>query len=157
MIGDMHDVGIRAATTADAPALLELSRRMANFELPPWRTAAEISEADGSAMVSTLGAGDADSQVFIAERAEATAGCLHMVVAADFFGRRHAHISVIATSSAAEGSGVGRALMAFAEEWARGRGLPLITLNVFAANARARRLYERAGFEVELLTYAKRL
>jgi ribosomal protein S18 acetylase RimI-like enzyme len=47
--------------------------------------------------------------------------------------------------------------MAFAEDWARGRQLPLITLNVFATNARARRLYERAGFDVEFLKYAKRV
>ena len=47
--------------------------------------------------------------------------------------------------------------MAFADDWARGRGLPLITLNVFAGNARARRLYERAGFDVELLKYVKRV
>jgi ribosomal protein S18 acetylase RimI-like enzyme len=93
----------------------------------------------------------------MAERDGIIAGCLHMIVTADFFGRRHAHISVVATSAGAEGSGVGRALMVFAEDWARSRQLPLITLNVFAANARARRLYERAGFEVEVLKYAKPL
>jgi GNAT superfamily N-acetyltransferase len=42
-----------------------------------------------------------------------------------------------------------------AEEWARRRGLPFLTLNVFAANARARALYERAGFRPEVLRYAK--
>jgi len=153
----MNDLAIRAATTADAPALLALSQRMANFDLPPWRTPAEITEADGSAMVTALSGGDPDSEVFIAERHGAVAGCLHLVVTADFFGRAHAHISVIATSEAAEGSGVGRALIAFADNWARQRRLPIITLNVFATNARARRLYEQAGFEVELLKYAKQL
>ena len=39
--------------------------------------------------------------------------------------------------------------MAYAERWARDRTLPIITLNVFATNERARRLYEKAGFEVE--------
>lgn len=157
MIGSMTDPVIRTARPADVPVLLELSGRMANFELPPWRTAAEITEADGSAMVDALSAGHPESEVFVAERGGVPAGCLHMVVAADFFGRRHAHISVIATSAEAEGTGVGRALMAFADDWARRRRLPLITLNVFAANTRARRLYEKAGFEVELLKYAKRL
>jgi ribosomal protein S18 acetylase RimI-like enzyme len=136
---------------------MELASRMAGFELPPWRTADEVIAADRQAMVNAVMAADPDAEVFIAERDGVTAGCLHMVVAADFFGRRHAHISVIATSADAEGSGVGRALMAFAEDWARGRQLPLITLNVFARNARARRLYERAGFDVEFLKYAKRV
>ena len=130
---------------------------MANFDLPPWRTADEITSADGRAMLDALQTGHPDSEVFIAERDDLVAGCLHVVVASDFFGRQHAHLSVIATSDAAEGTGVGRALMDFADEWARSRRLPFITLNVFAANTRARRLYEKSGYGVELLKYAKQL
>lgn len=148
---------IRRATSADEAQILALSARMAGFPLPPWRTAAEITGSDGQAMVDALRAGHPDSEVFIAERGGEVAGCLHMLVALDFFGRRHAHISVIATSQAAEGTGVGRALMAYADQWARDRQLPFITLNVFAANERARRLYEKCGFEVELMKYAKPL
>ena len=37
------------------------------------------------------------------------------------------------------------------------RGVSLLTLNVFAGNARARRVYERAGFVSELLRYTKPL
>ena len=37
------------------------------------------------------------------------------------------------------------------------RGLPLLTLNVFDRNARARRFYEQSGFEVEMVKYAKRI
>ncbi len=153
----MPELTIRAARRADEPALMKLSERMANFTVPPWRSAEEITDADGRSMVSAVGLGHPDSEVFIAERAGAVSGCLHMLVSRDFFGRRHAHISVIAVSEAAEGTGAGRALMAYAEGWARDRGLHVITLNVFAANARARRLYEKAGFEVELLKYAKPL
>lgn len=148
---------IRAATRDDEAALLALASRMANFEVPPWRSAAEINEADGRSMVAAVALEHRDGEVFIAERNGDIAGCLHMLVARDFFGRRHAHISVIATSAAAEGTGVGRALMAYAEDWARARQLPLITLNVFANNARARRLYEKCGFEVELMKYTKPL
>ena len=148
---------IRRALPGDDGHLIELSARMANFDLPPWRTADEITSADGRAMLEALRGGHPDSEVFIGERGGIVAGCLHMVVASDFFGRRHAHLSVIATSEAAEGTGAGRALMEFADEWARARHLPFITLNVFAANGRARRLYERAGYGVELLKYAKRL
>lgn len=151
------ELTIRAAGAADEAALMKLSERMANFEVPPWRSASEITEADGRSMVNAVTLGHSDSEVFIAERDGVVAGCLHMLVARDFFGRRHAHISVIAVSEAAEGTGTGSALMAFGERWARARDLHMITLNVFAANARARRLYERSGFEVELLKYAKPL
>ena len=150
-------VTIRTATRADEPALMRLAERMANFTVPAWRSAKEITDADGRSMVSAVGLAHPDSEVFIAERDGAVAGCLHMLVSRDFFGRRHAHISVIAVSEEAEGTGAGRTLMAYAERWARDRDLRVITLNVFAANARARRLYEKAGFEVELLKYAKPL
>ena len=153
----MTDLTIRVATRDDERTLMKLSERMANFDVPAWRSATEISEADGRSMVNAVGLGHQDSDVFIAERRGEPVGCLHMLVARDFFGRRHAHISVIAVSANAEGTGVGRALMDYAETWARARALKLITLNVFAANARARRLYEKAGFEVELLKYAKPL
>jgi ribosomal protein S18 acetylase RimI-like enzyme len=153
----MPTLAFRVATPADLPSLEQLAARMANFALPSWRTAGEITGADRQAMANAVMTADPDSEVFVAERDGVIAGCLHMIVTADFFGRRHAHMSVIATSTEAEGSGVGRALMVLAEDWARSRQLPLITLNVFAANARARRLYERAGFEVEVLKYAKPL
>lgn len=155
--GAMSQLSIRAATPDDEASLLKLSERMANFPVPPWRSAEEITQADGRSMVNAVALAHPDSEVFIAEGDGAAAGCLHMLVARDFFGRRHAHISVIVVSAAAEGTGTGRLLMDYAEGWARARQLPIITLNVFASNARARRLYEKAGFEVELLKYAKPL
>ena len=153
----MQPLTIRKAIAADEPSLVQLSSRMANFVLPPWRTSEEITGFDARAMLEAVHGRHPDSEVFIAQRDGAVAGCLHVVVASDFFGRRHAHVSVIATTEAAEGTGVGRALMTFADDWARARRLPFITLNVFAANERARRLYERCGYDVELLKYAKSL
>jgi ribosomal protein S18 acetylase RimI-like enzyme len=148
---------IRRATRDDVEALLGLASRMANFELPRWRSAAEITEADGRDMINAIAAESPDHEVVLAERDGSAAGCLYVLVATDFFGRQHAHISVIVTSEAAEGSGIGRALMTYAEEWARARDLPLLTLNVFAGNTRACRFYENAGFGVEMLKYAKPL
>lgn len=153
----MQPLTIRNAGATDERHLVGLASRMANFPLPPWRTADEITSADARAMLDAVRGGDPDSEVFVAERDGEIAGCLHVMVAADFFGRRHAHLSVISTTAAAEGTGVGRALMAFADGWARARRLPFITLNVFAANARARRLYQRSGYDIELLKYAKSL
>lgn len=54
-----------------------------------------------------------------------------------------------------EGRGVGRALMAAAEKWAASRGLSPITLETGARNHRARRFYERAGFEEEDIRLSK--
>ncbi len=165
----MSELVIRRATDRDEAALLRLAERLCTFELPAWRTARQITDADGRDMLKAVraasqsgrasqaerGSQTEDEEVFLAERGGEEAGCLHILATTDFFDQRHAHISVIATSAAAEGSGVGHALMAHAEDWARSRRLSLLTLNVFAANARARRFYEREGMHVEFLKYAK--
>ena len=153
----MSDLTIRPASPADEATLTALAWRLADFELPEWRTAGEIASADGRAMMAAIAAARPDEAVFVAERHGEPVGCLHVLLATDFFGRRHAHISVIATSTAAEGTGVGRALLEHAEAWARRLGMDLLTLNVFAANARARRVYERNGYQAEALKYTKRL
>jgi ribosomal protein S18 acetylase RimI-like enzyme len=147
----------RAARMTDHAALVALADRLTSFDLPPWRRPEEIATADARDMIAAVTAGAADNEVWIAERSGSVAGCLHVLATTDFFGTRHAHISVIATTEAAEGSGVGRALLAHAEAWARDRGLTLLTLNVFASNARARRFYEKAGWTPEMLKYAKPL
>jgi ribosomal protein S18 acetylase RimI-like enzyme len=54
-----------------------------------------------------------------------------------------------AVDPASQGEGVGRALLEAMIEEARRRGGRRLTLRVFGPNERARRIYERAGFEVE--------
>ena len=153
----MTDLTLRRATAADEPALALLAARLTAFELPPWRAPHEISGADARAMIAAAAAGDPDDEVLLAERAGVVVGCLHVLAVTDFFGLRHGHVSVIATTESAEGSGVARQLIEHAEQWTSERGLPLLTLNMFARNARARRFYEIAGFEVEMVKYAKRV
>jgi len=52
---------------------------------------------------------------------------------------------------------VGRALLAAVEAWSVARGHRFVTLNVFADNARARAVYERAGYAPDTLRYLKTL
>jgi GNAT superfamily N-acetyltransferase len=148
---------VRPAASADAVALASLAERLGAIPLPPWRAPGDIAEADAREMLAAVADGREDNEVLIAERDGEVVGCLHILETTDFFGLRHAHVSVLATTDAAEGTGVGRKLMQSAEEWTKVRGLPLLTLNVFEGNARARRFYERSGFEAEMLKYAKRV
>src|SRR5687767_12835222 len=145
----MADLTLRPATRSDESLLHVFALRLTHFPLPPWRTPADIADADAGAMLKAVEAGSRDEEVVIAERRGEPVGCLHILLSTDFFGRRHAHLSVLATTERAEGTGVARALMAHAEGWTRRRGLTLLTLNVFAQNARARRFYELAGFAPE--------
>ncbi|MDN5791129.1 MAG: ribosomal protein S18-alanine N-acetyltransferase [Micrococcales bacterium] len=59
-----------------------------------------------------------------------------------------ADIMTIATSSAAQGRGLGRRLLHEVIERAQDRGALAIMLEVRADNLPARKLYERGGFEV---------
>ena len=77
---------------------------------------------------------------------------------ADYYTRDEAgHIADIIVAPEARGRGVGEILLAAAEQWARGRGYLLLTLNVFIENTRARALYERTGFGAETIRYVKAL
>jgi ribosomal protein S18 acetylase RimI-like enzyme len=153
----MTDLTLRRATAADERVLAVLATRLSAFELPSWRAPQDISDADARAMIAAAAGGDPDDEVLIAARNGEVVGCLHILAVTDFFGLRHGHVSVIATTEAAEGSGVARTLMEHAERWTADRGLPLLTLNMFTGNARARRFYEVAGFEVEMVKYAKEI
>ena len=146
---------IRPATAADEALLVTLAGRLTAFQLPPWRRPEDIAIADAREMMDAVRAGVPDNEVLIAERDGVAVGCLHVLETRDFFGTLHAHISVIATTADAEGSGVGKALLDCADTWAQRRGHRLLTLNVFAANDRARQFYERAGWSPEMLKYVK--
>lgn len=151
-------VAIRSASAADRPFLDALAERLAEFDRPAWRTHDEIADGDRRALFEALDAAPPGTQLFVAELAGEPAGCLLMWTVEDYFTRQwHAHISVIAVTRAAEGRGVGRALMAHAEHWARQRGHTSITLSVFEGNRRARTLYERSGFHTEMRRMMKRL
>jgi ribosomal protein S18 acetylase RimI-like enzyme len=149
---------VRPATSRDREFVLSLADRLADFDRPPWRSAEEIADGDRRALALAFDAPNPDNALFVAELHGTPAGCLLMWTTEDYFsGGRHAHVSVIAITRAAEGQGVGRALMQHAEDWARERGHSRITLSVFEGNRRARQLYERAGYQVEMRRYVKPL
>ena len=151
-------LSIRGATAGDRSFLHQIAARLAEFDLPPNRTAAEVAEADRSALYKALDHPISGTELFIAELDGRRAGCLLMWTMQDYFsGGWHSHISVIAVTRDAEGKGVGRALMEYAETWARERGHRTITLSVFENNRRAQGLYERMGYRSEIRRYTKHL
>jgi ribosomal protein S18 acetylase RimI-like enzyme len=151
-------ITVRLAAANDRAFLSGIANRLADFDVPLWRSAAEIAGADRAALLQQLDVPRPGAELFVAELGGRPAGCLLMWTLDDYFsGGPHAHISVIAVTREAEGHGVGGALMAHAEQWARNRGHSRITLSVFEANRRAQALYERAGFAVEMRRYVKPL
>jgi ribosomal protein S18 acetylase RimI-like enzyme len=97
----------------------------------------------------------ADSKVgfFVAVEEEALVGCI--IIAAHqtpdlpiLMPRSYAVVDCVVVREAVRGRGVGRALMARGERWARERGLEAIELNVFEFNTAAQAFYEELGYEV---------
>ena len=66
-----------------------------------------------------------------------------------FTGERQAYINELANSEVAEGRGVGTALIAACEHWARNEGYRILALSTDAANARALGFYHHLGFRDE--------
>jgi ribosomal protein S18 acetylase RimI-like enzyme len=66
-----------------------------------------------------------------------------------------AHLEVIVVRDDAEGQGIGKALIQTIEQAMRKLGARSISLHVFAANSRARAVYERLGYSGELIRYIK--
>jgi len=106
-----------------------------------------------------LASPEPDQTVLVAESAEGEGlGFVHLHAATDFHtGERHGHVSDIVVAPAAEGRGVGAALMAAAEDWGRAHGFRLLSLHVFGANQRARALYERLGYRLDIVKMIKTL
>ncbi|MBV9991700.1 MAG: GNAT family N-acetyltransferase [Alphaproteobacteria bacterium] len=71
--------------------------------------------------------------------------------------RRYLYISELYVEEGLRGGGIGLALIAACEDWARGRGLKFSRIGVIAENERAWKVYERTGFAPYSLKLAKRL
>lgn len=100
-----------------------------------------------------------DTAVFVAEDDEGSPlGFVHLNSDSDYYSNSTtAHIADLVVAAEADGRGVGSALMAHAEAWARQRGFARLTLNVVIENHRARKLYSRQGFHEEWIRCSKPL
>ena len=149
---------VRIGTAADRDFVIETARRFAAFGPPAWRTPHEIVAGEVRCLDDFFDRGMQGAALLVAEDEQVPAGFAFLEHHTDYFtGERHGHLGMIAVSSAAEGRGVGAVLLAAAEGWTRDQGYTRLTLNVFEGNARARRIYERAGYRVETIRYVKGL
>ena len=148
---------IRPATPDDTDFILSLVPRFVAFELPKGRRKHETVAAIRADIERALRESPPGDDFFVSvDSNERRTGFLHLQVQRDFFsGVRACHIADLAVASGLDGRGIGRALLAHAESWAKRHRCKLLTLAVFPGNARARALYERTGFAADLLRMAK--
>ena len=152
-------IRVRVARPADRAFILGLVPRFVAFELPAWRERDESARGVRRDIEKHLDERPDGSHVFVAEtEAEEPAGFLHILRTVDFFtSAANCHISDLAVAPGMDGRGIGARLLEFSEDFARGLGCRFITLGVFPGNERARALYERHGYGVELLRMTKPL
>ncbi len=100
-------IRIRAARLEDESLLVACAARLTAFDVPPWRPPT-IATADAREMMDAVRAVSPDNDVLIAERSGVPVGCLHILGVDRFFRRAPRPHFVIATTEAAEGSGVGQ-------------------------------------------------
>lgn len=138
---------IRRATPDDAQALVEIMAEPSVFgglmQLPypsaeQWRQ--RLASADNGGVELSL----------VAERGGEVVGSAGLHPVGAHVRRRHAALIGIAVRPAAQGQGVGTALMQalcdYADRWAQ---VLRLELGVYTDNARAIALYRRFGFEIE--------
>lgn len=152
-----NTIEIRPATIADGAWILPLSARLHDFGPPPWRPREAMDAAVAAAVEAALRAPEEGQIVLVALASDGERlGFVHVHSAVDYFTHEeHSHVSDLAITREAEGRGVGRALMEAAESWAASRGHRLLTLNVFDSNQRARRLYDRLGYQPDTTKLVK--
>jgi ribosomal protein S18 acetylase RimI-like enzyme len=152
-------IAIRRANPDDAAFILSLAPRFVAFELPRGRGKRATLAAIRADLEHALRKPSPGDHFFISETATgARSGFVHLQLQHDFFsGARACHVSDLAVAPAHSGQGIGRALLAHAQAWARQRRCRFLTLSVFPGNTRAHALYERFGFGTDLIRMAKPL
>lgn len=141
----------------DDEFILSLVPRLAAFTLPAWRRRNECIEGIREDLLRHLEDQPANSYLFVAENADGErVGFIHLQRTADFFNKRsNCHISDLVVVPTHEGQGIGKALLAHAEDWGRKHQCQMVTLAVFPGNERARALYEANGYATDLLRMAR--
>jgi RimJ/RimL family protein N-acetyltransferase len=142
-----HKVVLRPVTPADARAMVDLIHTVAQegvyFIVEPENVRTEVAQRESLEKVDP-----ANECFFVAEVDGVVAGFVDAKRGASAK-ERHVATLGIALAPAYRSLGIGPKLMAALEDWARQVGVHKLSLGVFGTNDRARRMYERMGYEVE--------
>lgn len=150
------DFEVRDATAEEGDAMLALMPRLAEFDVPASRNAADLYRDDAILLRRWLdGKEECLVQVAVTESQSVLGFTLVRLRPELLSHEPSAHLEAIAVEQSAEGKGVARALLDAAEANAKAKGAQTMTLHVFASNMRARNFYDRLGYDGELMRYIK--
>ena len=154
----MDGFTLREARPGDGDAILALMPRLADFDVPESRNPEHLWWHDAEMFRDWL-AGRQRCLVHVAvDEAGELLGFTMVSLRPELLSDEpSAHLEAIALEKGAEGRGIAQALLGCAEDAAKAHGARSMSLHVFAVNRRARRLYEQAGYDGELMRYIKHL
>jgi GNAT superfamily N-acetyltransferase len=128
-------ISIRAAQTADARAISELTTQL-GYDVPPSTVADRLGRLGGRG----------DQQFLVAEMDEDVVGWIHVVTIEYIETGAFGVVGGLVVHRNCRKHGVGRALMARAEDWVRGHGCNLMRVWSSAMRTEAHRFYEHLGY-----------
>jgi GNAT superfamily N-acetyltransferase len=144
-------VNCRIARAEDLPSLCALGAEVSRFHhaaLPNVFARPDDPERDATIWAQAIE--EPDSVAIVAERGTQVVGVATATLADEdasvFQARRYCCLGVMGVVPAERGRGVGRALMAAVEQWAREHAAAEVHLDVWSFNETAIRLYAELGY-----------
>jgi GNAT superfamily N-acetyltransferase len=126
---------IRAMSVGDAEAVAELATQLGYPS-----TADQLRERIPHAI------GRPDAAALVAEDAAKVVGWTHVELRRTLVGDREAQIMALVVDERCRGRGIGKALTAEAEQWARDHGATTIRVGSRTSREGAHRFYQREGY-----------
>jgi len=126
---------IRSMSGDDASAVAALERQLGYHG-----TASQVAERLASLDPSSDAA-------FVATDDQGVTGWIHVHLVQTLTSERRADILGLVVSESARRTGVGRALVAHVEQWARGKGLAAVRVRCSVVRAEAHEFYRALGYQ----------
>lgn len=139
-------IRVRPYVPADREFVMSLAPRLA-IGIPPWRDVEQWIETARGWIAGSIEQHGNKTMVFVAEDEHGNQlGFASVSHDTHFTGEKQAYIGELATTEAAEGRGVGKALAQACEQWAREQGYRILSLATGAANTHALGFYRHLGY-----------
>ena len=150
-------IRVRHYVFADQEFILGLAPRLA-IGIAPWRDPQKMIVTAQGWISESIEQHGTKSRVYVAEDEHGEKlGFATVSHNTHFTGEGQAYIGELVTNEAAEGRGVGKALVQDCEQWAREQGYRILSLATGAANEGALGFYRHMGYQDEDITLVKLL